>query len=524
MRFIAICLLFLSFSSSAFADQTRTLEKQIQTSLDRFQRNLALHGVTAHLEGGLIIEKADTYYAITLPDISIDYPGQSHLDVGIISINALPSKDKDVWRMRVALPTPMRITNALKGESFNIHLATQNIEAFWHGKTDLITALHADLQNIRLEDPASGQQITVGNSNFNHGITDPDLSKFAEYRKAQDKWLERAKKSSSALTEDDLKTAESLFNFYVGDYAQSQETSLKLSNVQIKDGVKTRLNISDIDVLASIKSVEGGLLDVLSHTDMKGIAVAQSPTPSTEKSSLPSYAKSTLHLTKLPKSETLSFLKENAMNNLALAIFLNNPSTTAEQLKKQAQTSQQARKKMFEKLDAFKTALAKTGSQAALSFETGTADDYALSLNMALQGDEIAKQKGTGEIKISLQGYDKFKETSIIESKALQDKMKQENPQSPAVNLPPEMLFSILETVGQYNMGENGKSSLDIIAALNQEGKLSLNGQDVKAYMALVLPVFMLMSQQFSIQQEQAEAEQAETGAASPENSATPAQ
>ena len=478
----------------------------MQKSLDRFQCTLALHGVTANFEGALIIEKADTYYAITLPDISIDYPGQSHLDIGIISINALPSKDKGLWRMRVALPTPMRVTNPLKNESFNIHLPAQNIEAFWHGETDLITSLHADFQNIRLEDAVSNQQITIGNANFNHGVSNPDLGKLAEYRKAQDKWLARTEQNNHALTEEDMKTAESLFNFYVGDYAQSQESSLKLSDVKIREGEKTRLNINDVDILASLKSVDGGLLDVLSHTEMNGITPSQTPTAPTDKAGLPSYAKSTMHLTKLPKNETLSFLKENAMNNLALAIFLNTPTTTAEQLKKQVQTSQQSQQKMAQKFTTLKNALASAGSEAALSLETGTADDYTISLNMALKGDETAKQKGTGEVKISLQGYDKFKKASIIESKALQEKMKQENPQSPATALPPEMLFSILETIGQYTMGEDGTSSLDIIAALSKEGILTINEQDVKAYMALVLPVFMLMSQQFSLQQEQEEA------------------
>ncbi len=90
------------------------LKTEIQKTLEFYNGFYAAGGAaTLKWDGDILVEPADKYYAVTLPDLTIiDHQKQQEIHVGMIAANAIPVEKKDAndidkWNLSVALPTPI---------------------------------------------------------------------------------------------------------------------------------------------------------------------------------------------------------------------------------------------------------------------------------------------------------------------------------------------------------------------------------------------------------------------------------
>lgn len=136
-------------------DQLREI---VQTILDRQAERISnnLHtGAKLEMDGPLDIEQVDNYYAITLPLLSLHYKGGQKIQIGMLSINALPAEKPGQWKMTLALPTPMIGFDTKGVETIRITFGEQKIAGLWDSSINNFTKLDATIKNLNVNFPAN---------------------------------------------------------------------------------------------------------------------------------------------------------------------------------------------------------------------------------------------------------------------------------------------------------------------------------------------------------------------------------
>lgn len=100
--------------------------------------------------GETVIERAEKYYAVTLPDITLVHPNRSQTALGLIALNASPAGDKK-WNITMALPTPI-VTKDTQGRiSSEVILGQQYFAGLWNEEFGNFTSLKTTYDDIHLK-------------------------------------------------------------------------------------------------------------------------------------------------------------------------------------------------------------------------------------------------------------------------------------------------------------------------------------------------------------------------------------
>ncbi len=102
------------------------------------------------LNGDVTVEPTDTYYAITLPQITISYPDGDRVEIGLISLNAIPHEKPDRFKMTMALPTPILGFDSSGQEVMRIAINAQKTAGIWHEKLENFIKLDAVYNDIQI--------------------------------------------------------------------------------------------------------------------------------------------------------------------------------------------------------------------------------------------------------------------------------------------------------------------------------------------------------------------------------------
>ncbi len=102
-------------------------------------------------QGEVIVEPSDEYYAITLPHTSIVYPKGSRLELGMVSMNAVPHDQAGQWKMTVALPTPIILFDKAGAPKLQMDIGGQISAGIWHEELEYFTKLDARYQDIKIK-------------------------------------------------------------------------------------------------------------------------------------------------------------------------------------------------------------------------------------------------------------------------------------------------------------------------------------------------------------------------------------
>lgn len=131
-------------------DHTQALMKIFNDILTDQTQRLA-HGqnpATLTQDGAIHIEKASTYYAVTLPQISITNPQGQRFQLGMISINANTADNPGEWKMTLAIPMPILILDSNGQEIQRITFGSQKTAGIWNEEFKAFTKLDALYSSI----------------------------------------------------------------------------------------------------------------------------------------------------------------------------------------------------------------------------------------------------------------------------------------------------------------------------------------------------------------------------------------
>ncbi len=158
MRIFTLSLLMALFiAPAAFAAKTNDkgaarLKSLFETLISEQQTALKAQGGDLKLIGDLTVEQAKKYYAVTLPEMNyIDADGkQTH--IGLVAINATPTKKDDDWKMSVAIPTPILRKDKTGNIINKINIGSQNMVGLWQGELNNFSKLSSSYKDIVIED------------------------------------------------------------------------------------------------------------------------------------------------------------------------------------------------------------------------------------------------------------------------------------------------------------------------------------------------------------------------------------
>ena len=106
-------------------------------------------GPRPEFEGGVVVEPAATYYAVTLPYYRVHLEDGMRMDVGMVSINATPDGDREGrWKMALAAPTPIVIVDSDEKPLFRVDIGAQRAAGIWDeaiGNFVKLDALYSDI-------------------------------------------------------------------------------------------------------------------------------------------------------------------------------------------------------------------------------------------------------------------------------------------------------------------------------------------------------------------------------------------
>ncbi len=156
LRFALIALLSLLPCVPAFAATDAQSEASLRGVIERLLNGqkaaFEKTGGTFVKEGAIMIEPAGSYYAVTLPDITLVQPNQSKTALGLIALNASPAGAKK-WNITMALPTPI-ITKDKEGKTESeLAIGKQSFTGLWDESFENFTSLKTIYQSVRLSLP-----------------------------------------------------------------------------------------------------------------------------------------------------------------------------------------------------------------------------------------------------------------------------------------------------------------------------------------------------------------------------------
>lgn len=182
IQFAALTLcLALTVLSPAYAATPTTPEgadklKAILTRYLDYQKTFAStegQGLLK-LDGEIIVEPQDTYYAVTLPHAKIDYIDGGRLEIGIISINASEADEPNRWKMSVAIPTPMIAFDKDSNQIARIAIGGQRFAGIWDDEMESFIKLDAAYKDIAVESANPAHTISIPETQIRFDFSEND--------------------------------------------------------------------------------------------------------------------------------------------------------------------------------------------------------------------------------------------------------------------------------------------------------------------------------------------------------------
>lgn len=167
---LLLTLSFLLFAPAAKAQgldpQVAILKGQIEGFLEAQKITAQKNGCLFATNGDLTVEKANGYYAFTLPHITFTDAKGVRSELGMLAINATPD-GTDNWKISMALPTPVNSFNPSGKQTFRTDLGAQNISGVWNVKLGHFTNLNGSIATVKISNLVEQTTMTVANASLN---------------------------------------------------------------------------------------------------------------------------------------------------------------------------------------------------------------------------------------------------------------------------------------------------------------------------------------------------------------------
>jgi hypothetical protein len=180
---LALCLfpliLWFSAPGQAQQDDESRLKAVFGKMMEDQKKSAAAQGNTLTFEGDIQIEKAENYYAVTLPHAGLKTKEGDTLEIGMIAINASAGPQPASWKMTIALPTPFTLKDKEGKPLMTLAIGTQKATGIWNEKIGYFTGLDAVYGGISVTDTAKSFSATLGSLAVKSDLTETSPGKWS---------------------------------------------------------------------------------------------------------------------------------------------------------------------------------------------------------------------------------------------------------------------------------------------------------------------------------------------------------
>lgn len=446
-------------------------------------------------EGYVSVEPSDTYYAVTLPFYKLKNSNGGHIDIGMISINAMPDESNPrQWKMTIAIPTPIISYDPEDNPLLRIDIGAQraagifdeNLEYFT--KLDAlyadITAQTADVKTFTLRIPEtalrydftendtegliSGKgfmavkniifQVASGEAKGKIGSLRTDFS----LKKYDIESFNKNRKRIQALTKG-------MSTQGLDKKAHAKSLSEVLDNLYASfgDGMKFDYEIKDVEFTGKPKNAEDPahqvkIGNVLFGTDIGGFKSGQAylglhfgydglslPTEPQESEVTPTQARLALSIHNIPVKELTTIGQNTILGTMQ------NPDL--------------AGMAMMTTMIKIPALLSQAGSYAVLDKNYIAGKDYRFDLDGKVQADMTALTNFTADIKGRFNGLDTLIERIQALSMTSSDKASRY-----------QKILKQLQMLQMMGKKEEDSKVYTYDFTVSPQGQILMNGQDAK--------------------------------------------
>lgn len=146
------------------------LKAFLQSDIDRQKASMANSEEKLITDGPLLVEPAGSYYAVTMPRISVKRADNKTIDLGITTINAIPGATDKEWKMAVSLANPIRILDAANKQIGDVNIGSQKASGVWNTDLNGFSQLNAVYQNVVYNNSFDNTNVTVPSVTANYNL------------------------------------------------------------------------------------------------------------------------------------------------------------------------------------------------------------------------------------------------------------------------------------------------------------------------------------------------------------------
>lgn len=124
-------------------------------------------------EGEIKVEQAKSYYAVTLPDITVVSQSEKNdktkkliTKIGIIGMNVIPTNNAKEWKMTVAIPTPIKYLDENKQTLMQMDIGQQQMVGTWNEDLNTYSKINGQYRQIVLHNNDSEKKIQINIDEF----------------------------------------------------------------------------------------------------------------------------------------------------------------------------------------------------------------------------------------------------------------------------------------------------------------------------------------------------------------------
>lgn len=141
--------------------------KQIfESEIDRLRSNpeAEANDVEIITEGSVTVEDAGSYFAVTLPHISmVDKSKNRKVDIGILAINiTIDEQDPNIWKFTAAIPTPIYMIDLETNEiDYIINIGSQKTAGIYQRDLSATPRLDSTLSDISIKNGSDNETLAT---------------------------------------------------------------------------------------------------------------------------------------------------------------------------------------------------------------------------------------------------------------------------------------------------------------------------------------------------------------------------
>ena len=405
-------------------------------------------GAKLQLTGALEIEKASNYYAVTMPEMKIiDTNGES-TNIGMVAVNATPTNDDNIWKMAIAIPTPITKQNAEGKNTGRIDIGNQKFNGVYDSQINNFTKIIMEYKNLKFTDLEDNFVMNMQEMKL---VSDLDI-KDDLLSGPTDMRISNIDFSDTDTAKKTTIEAITIYGNYedidILSFAQNPQKIdfTKLGGIELKGEIKNLVSdvkVSKIGFGFTGKKPEDGFSDQKLSIKYDGLESLDN-----NKNSLrfaPADMNIDLELNKLPLADLLK------LGQMKIASGENQPPAAA--------------MNMLQALTSLPTKMANAGSNLDIENFDFKNSLYEIKTRGNLKASSTSPMMVVGDIVLKAMNMDKLK-TTINDSLSSSSKNEQ------------KAMQNILKQINFIETNcDGGKGNYDCTLNFSEAGKISLNGK-----------------------------------------------